>query len=675
MSVPAIRQLDGETQFGRGVDSNNPTDLPEGFYLRSINMVNRGRVLQTRPGYRWIATLPDGQLQGLTFLRPLRSAPQLVAVVAGTVYRSYAPYEEFEELEGLVFSSTAPAVYFAQATKSVRRNSDGSVSFVAPVATLLIQDGINAPAYYDGTDFAHIRGAKTTPVGTVMSWSGDRLWVANGNRIYVSDISDPYSFYEDTYNTLGGRQSFTVVGDVTGMAETPGSAAPQLLVFTDRQTVAFKSNVRERSSWPSLDDFQTTLFPLGCVSHRSLVTQHGMLYWMSPQGLVSFDSAALSLQSSELGIQDNEMAWSKARLNGYLAGIAGGSHENYLLMSVPHADNFNPHTWVLDFSIRARLNDAQPKAWSSVWTGTRPVEWVSAEINGVPRIFQASRDADGKNRIWEAFTSERRDEFCDIDWAVETRAYTEGNISQKEFRWAEIALSDLQGAVDISVKFAGVTKGRWIEILNNRFFANEGNIFAAQDMPDKVFALKKQVRLVRTQDVRDMELPEPTGCGVETNRLEKRDIGFQLCIRGSGPVAINSARVFQDAVAEEDNGACHTSEESGHYVRMDGSASTVLSELAALCDTCGTYTGVATVTATYGNTSITVTQTATSNISQDAADKLAEQRAWAEANLRLRREATPFTTEEPESTESEEGWDGKLDFSITIDSVYTPIVF
>ena len=337
MPNPPKRILDGDTQFRRGQDSINPLDLTEGYYLRSVNMLNRGGVLQTRPGYRWIATLPEGEhLQGFTVFRPFEGYPQIIVAIEGSIFRSYYPYEEFKRVEGVVFSSSARQVYFAHTVRSTSYNEDGSISFIKPLVTLIIQDGENAPAYYDGTVFAHLRGALSTPTGTVMAWSGDRLWVAKGSQIFVSDINNPVAFTEQTYNTLGGRQSFTVPHEVTGMAETPGTSTPQLLVFTQSETFVFQSSVRERDSWPTLPDFQTKIFDLGAVSSRSIVAMHGVLYWVCNFGLVSFDSAVLSLHSSELDFQDNEMAWSKARMNGYMASIAGCSFENYLILSVPH---------------------------------------------------------------------------------------------------------------------------------------------------------------------------------------------------------------------------------------------------------------------------------------------------------------------------------------------------
>jgi hypothetical protein len=679
MPSPPKRIFDGDAQFRRGVHSVNPLDLVQGFYARSVNILNRGGVLQTRPGYRWLATLPKGKLQGFTVFRPFDSEPQLLVVVGGFVYRSYYPYEKFTKVEGIFFSERVERVYFAHTVRVLKRNEDTSLTFITPIVTLMIQDGINAPAYYDGTDFLHLKGALTTPRGTVMAWSGDRLWVAQGSRIYVSDIGNPLSFFEEIYNTLGARQFFTVNGDVTGMAETPGSASPQLLVFTQSQTVAFQSNVRERSTWPTLPNFQTKLFDVGAVSHRSIVAQHGLLYWMTSFGLVSFDSAVLSLHSSELGFKDNEMAWSKARMNGYMASICGASFENYLIMSVPHESYYNPHTWVLDFTVRDTINEHEPKAWASVWAGTRPVEWVSVAILGVPRVFHASVDADGQNRIWEAFTSERRDEFCDIDWSIETRSYNAGNIFQKEMRFAELAFSDLQGAVDLSVKWAGANKGRWYEIANFRAWANEGNIFYDKPVPDPVFGLKKQVRLFRTLDVRNVPIVPPDGCAVESRALESQDSGFQLCISGNGPCALNTVRLFLDEVTDDHLADCPKSEDSGNFVRMSGCASHDLAELATMCASCGGYSGTVTVKAEYAGYEITVTKTAESCLSQAAADKIAEQQAWAEANLFLRREAPKFVvgeipTPEP-GPEPEPGYDPRLDFSDGRNSQYVPLVF
>lgn len=661
------RIIDGDSQFRRGFNSVNPLDLPAGFYYRSTNMSNRGGVLQTRPGYKWMATLPSGNLQGLTIFTPKDSSPQMVVAVDGAIYRSFLPYKEFEQLEGIEFSATAKDVFFATGTKSVRRNADASLTFIAPVNTLMMQDGVNAPAYYDGNSFGHLTGSKTTPIGTVMAWSGDRLWVASGNHIFVSDIDDPYSFFEDTYNTLGGRQFFLVEKEVTGMIEVPGAESPQLLAYTDSECIAFQSNIRNRDLWTTTADFQRTLFDIGCVSHRSLVAQNGLLHWFSPFGLVSLDSAVLAKHSSQINLLDNELAWSKSNLNAELSGVAAGSFENYLMVSVPYSDHYNRHTWVLDFTVKSTLNEQQPPAWASVWTGTRPVAWATSSIQGVPRIFFISRDYDNSNRLWEAFDSSRRDEGCDIDFTWETRVYSNGDITNKKFRFSEFGLANIQGAVDLRVWWAGGTKGRWRETGNVRIYANEGNIDGQLDLPDVIFGLKSQVRIFRTQDIKEKDNTELQTCGVESERNDTEDMGFMLRIAGSGPCAFMSARVFMDQVVEKKDGKCFESETEGHYVRIDGAASATLEPLEE--DVPEEFLGFYFAESTYQGVTVNGFGSANSSISQEAADKLAFQRAWAIVNAKLLAEAPPFVG----GGENEEAFDGGLDFSIEDNSQYLPM--
>jgi hypothetical protein len=665
------RVVDGDAQFRRGMNSVNPMDLPDGFYFRAFNLINRGGVLQTRPGYKWVATLPAGVLQGFTIFKPKGAASVLVAVVGGLVYKSIFPYSTFEQVEGIRLYSEAPAVYFAHTTKSVQRNADGSLSFIVPRNVLMISDNTSAPAYFDGVAAGHITGPKTTPTGGPMAWSGDRLWIAVGNQIYASDISDPFSFYEDTYNTLGGRQYFTVEGNVTAMSETPGLDSPQLLVFTSSQTIMFRSSIRERSLWVGTNDFQRTLFTnIGCVAHRSLVAQNGLLYWMSAYGLISFDAAVLSIQSSQLPFQDNEMAFSKARLNGNLSGVAGASFENFLLMSVPYAHNDNTHTWVLDYAVQNTLNDRQPPAWVSVWTGIQPVEWSAASVEGEPRIFCASRDADGSNRVWEAFDYRRRDEGCDIEWLIETRAYTNKNITLKEFRYAELRFSDLRGQVDLDVAWAGATKGRWRSIATSRILANEGTIDATENLGPLIFALKKQARIYRTQDVRDVPPGELTACGIESDFTDHQDVGFQLCIRGSGQGAIHSIRVYMDEVIENPDGKCNADETVDNFVRIDGAGSHDLTELETEIET--EYSASASATASYGGITVSATASATSTISQAAADKLAHQRAHAIVNAKLVYAAPPFVGGGAGLAVDPLDW--RLDFSLEGNSGYVPLL-
>lgn len=568
---------DGDMTFLNGMNSSlAPDQLTAGFYARSMNMVNRGGVLQTRPGYRCMFVTPDGFFQGGKLFKPKQGIPSILFGVAGNLYISDFPFRSFRKIDGVSFSPTARQLYFAQVEQSVRVNTDGSLSLITPRNLLIIQDGAqSAPVVFDGTSAEVQRGTGKIPLGGPMAWVGDRLWVARGALLFASDIANPLSFTEPLY--LASPTSFVLPNTITALTRNPATAFPQLLCFTQTTTTVFQAGIRDRSQWASTPDFQKEIFPnVGCGSQRSVVSHYGFLWWYSNFGLTSIDAAAQTFVSSALPYKDGEMIDSKSRLSSDLNGVACSTFENYLLVSVPHADKFNSHTWCLDNSTIVSGKSSLP-TWNSIWTGTRPVEWISDDINGIQRSLYFSADYDGKNRLWEAFTPDRLDDGCPISWYAELRGlHFDLPGKAKEFRYADVFMSELSGIVDIAIFWAGAARGKYKRILTKRIIASRGSLRSGEIVraTDKIFALKKQSRPLRTQDGRAIISEETlSSCDVESPALEFKDESFQLLIVGSGPAAIRGAITYAEPPTNiDDSGACEHDETEENFVRFDGAA-------------------------------------------------------------------------------------------------------
>jgi|GEM_PF-3972991 len=576
MAIKKIQEGDG--LFIGGMNSS----LEESFlqptsYSRAMNMVNRGGVLQCRPGYRCMMALPEGRLQGFFVFRPKFGTPILTFAVAGLIYTSQFPFRTFSQMEGVQFSDSARHIFFAQAEKGIERNADGSLQLITPRNILVIQDGgFTSPVIFDGNRGAHQRGTGAVPIGGHMAFSGNRLWVARDSRVFASDLANPSSFTETLYIT--GTSSFIFKADVTALVPMPGSALPQLIVFTADTTSILQSGIRDRPQWSSTPDFQREILPnIGAVSHRSVVSHMGFLWWFSRYGLVSFDSASQAFISSSLPYLDEQMTDSKGYLSEDLNGVAACTFENYLLLSVPYASKFNRHTWVLDNSSITSLEKSVP-SWNSFWTGTRPVEWFSGRIQGKERVFYISADVDGMNRLWEAFTPDRLDDGCPITWWAESRAFAASAPSKfKEFRYADLFLTELSGDVDVAAFWAGGRRGKFKRVLTKRIRAARGILRTGVNitMDDKIYALKKQSRYLRTQDIRALATKESlSSCRIECDYAEFKDDSFQLLVVGSGPGAIRSAVLYFDSPDQlDDAGKCEEDETEENFVRFDGAAS------------------------------------------------------------------------------------------------------
>lgn len=566
---------DGDLSFLPGMNSLlAPDQLPPGYYPRAVNMVNRGGILQCRPGYGCLDVFPDGVLQGGCWFEPRVGSPALVFAVSGVIYVSEYPYNSHREITGATFSPTAQNLFFEQVEQSVRLNSDTSQTLIAPKRWIVIQDGAeSAPALFDGTRLTRQTGRYKIPPGGVMKWVGDRLWVARGAKLYPSDIGNPLSFYEHV--AVATVRVFTLPGDITAMAKTPSATMPQLFVFTSTNTTLIQAGV-SRALWNSTPNMAQDVFPnIGATSHLGVTQHNGFLWWHAQHGLTSLDVSSLANVTSALPYADAEMADSKSRLSSDLSGVALGSYENYLLVSVPYADMQNTHTWVLDST--SLLAGKTAPVWNSVWTGTRPKQWLPMKVHGVARALYLSVDYDGKNRLWEAFTPDRMDNGCPITWWAEMRGYTFGSPGKlKKFRYADIFLSELSGRVDVGAFWAGAARGRYKRVAAEIINATEGSIRTGTNITadSHIFEFKKQSRAIRTQDALELYKNETlTSEKVEHPDTDTQDESFQLLVVGTGPAAIRAVVMYAEPPTNvDDSGGSGLNDADFNAVRFDGAA-------------------------------------------------------------------------------------------------------
>lgn len=572
-SVPRI--VDGDASFWPGMESvSDPVQLPPGAYARGMNVVNRGGIIQTRPGYRCKLTYPEGLAQGLAVFRPAVGPEEILAAVAGKIYRSAFPFDSYTQLPGIQFSPIARQVYFQQVEQNVRQNPDGSLSLIPARRIMVMQDGaLTAPATYDGTTSEH---TSTIPLGGPMAFIGDRLWVARDIYLFPSDIFNPLAFTDFLF--FATVEALVFSSAITALTTTPSTDNPALVVFTEDNTSFVQANIRDRAIWINVENFQKVVLPtIGCISPRSPVKIYGFLWWYSRWGLVNLDSSNAARISSKLPYRDNEMLHSKGRLAEDLSNLATGFYENYLLVSAPYVELRNRHTWCLDNSPQSNLNQIAPPVWNSFWTGTRPVEWVSGTFGGKSGIYYLSEDYDCENRLWEAFTPDRQDNKCPITCYVETRGYIASNpLVNKEFRYSKAYLGEISGVLDAAIFWAGSARGKFKRILTQRFIATRGCFRPGMriTMGTKLFALKKQSREAKTQDGREiLEGENQSSCDVESPNAEFIDEAFQLLIVWSGPAAVRGIRVFMDPTRNPElSGSCPEDETEENLVRFDGAS-------------------------------------------------------------------------------------------------------
>lgn len=630
---PAVKVAGGDSWSG-GVDSYSlPYRLDEGEVVMAMNCQVRGGMIRTRPGSETLFNMPAGLLQGATLFRPASGIAHIVFAVNGRIYVSQYPFTDYRRLDNLQFSVISPQMAWATCLKTTDYNSQGELIFLDnPYSVLVMQDGLTRAAYWDGTVARHLDPTPSyaevsppnrdeTPLGLWMCWSNNRLWVSRGNQIFASDIGNPLKFTETQY--LNEGRAFYLPGNCTGITEI--SEQQGILCFTAETGTSIKSSVQNRADWLTTPDFQKTILTnVGCVAPRSIVNQYGLTWWYSAKGLINLNDALRINITSRLDIQDNEMFYTKSNMSYRLQGVCGTYYENMLLESVPNGDKLNTHTMVLDQApFEGNVN-----AWCGFWTGWRPVEFCRGVVDGEERCFFASVDFDGRNRMWEMFTSDHTDNGQPITCWAEFREELFGDRDYKRWRYAELELRDTYGDVYVMAAVAGL-RGAFQPIMRKKIVATEGQVYADQEYGYQAHLLagsRPQTRILKTNE--DNKATECNNACVESQKSGLIDKGFTLLLSWSGVLGISAYRSFAQYDPSPIQGGCELDETSPNLINEQGcGAKSLFTEKESF------ETFESTQTYTKGDISYTVTTQ--SLISQGDADNRALQAATYSVLVRL----------------------------------------
>lgn len=650
--------IDYDATFFQGAKSDmDPAQLPVGYYWNGINTINLGGVLSCRPGYKCLQKLPAGRLQGATIFRPVLGLEQIIFAIDGLLYASPYPFETFSQIPNITLSPNAKQIFWAATTQAAKRNTEdlnSAITVIAPKSVLFAQDGGNsAPAWYDGSNSGQVSGnALDTPAGGPMQWVGDRLWIARDNQVFASDISNPFSFRERVY--LGGNESFFFTSEVTAMAVTPSIESPQLFVFTSRSGSIIQANIRDRTQWPITEDFQSEVVQVGCLAQRSAVSHYGHLVWFSQSGVAIFDPATSGKLTARLPVRDNEMLISKVTVDQDVSLVAAGTFGQFLMMSVPAQDVYNRDTWVLNNASLTSLSDDSGPSWAGIWRGTRPVEWVCGELGGVERALYVSVDADGNNRLWEAFQADRLDNGCPITWAFFSRSHfgmsapspMKNPGARCQLAWLDLAITGAAQDIDLGVFFAGSNQGMFRPMMTKQLSIAQGSFDSSQQvsMDTQVFSFKPQARVLRTEDVSQQSANPLAGdCGIEKPDLDGVDTSFQFLVVLHGPATVSWMRSFAKSLPEDyyGNGQACQDETGINAVRFDGVAVNVedigsaIAELGAAITQEFMSNQTQILHSVDGEFSAVGVGAAESIVSQEAADRVAQIIATQQAQAEL----------------------------------------
>lgn len=544
------RLYDGGIQFLLGVNSNLfPSALRPNQYSWAVNTINKGGIIDTRPGYETRFRLPDGKAQGITAFTPTDGELNLVVAVSGKIYVSQFPFDTYTQLAGIQFDPFVDHVVWQEAIQS----RVGAV-ITDPKAVLIMQDGVSKAAYWDGAVARHLNPGGTTNEtvqGLWMAWVGSRLWVARGRQVFASDIFDPLHFNETGY--IGGGGSFQAMdGDIiTALARTADARA--LLVFTIHNTTSILASITDRAQWPTTPNFVSLIFPgVGASSGKSIFFHNGNLWWWSVEGARNYTAVGQSIANSSNAVSSIEMKRSFDNLSQVVQNrVCGFSFNTFLGFSIPSGDVFNRHTWVMDTSTNSQITGNAPPAWLGIWMGTRPVEWTTANVRKKDRVFYLSQDACGV-RVWEAFMPDRTDNgdriFCSVEFPGlvfnEPTAF-------KKFLFTAYFLSYLSGNVSITADYKGEW-GCWKRIADLNLCAEDcfDEIICNENNP----TILNQNRYFKTQEANHVCLSE------EGSFSEDISTYFQNRIRWYGKNAVRIYKSQAQQFQENSTGECAKSD-------------------------------------------------------------------------------------------------------------------
>lgn len=630
-------KVSGDDSFEFGVNSNiTPGRLQPGEYMMGMNIINRGGIAQTRPGSASLPfDIPGNNLQGITLFTPSSGPASLVFVVDGLVYYSPYPFREYFPLPNLQFSRYTKYVSWASCVQFTDYTTTGLLySLDKPKNILIMQDGETRAAYWDGSASGHINPATSnseftvqgydgTPVGLWMCWSNNRLWVARDNMVFASDIGNPLKFTEAQY--LNEGRAFYLPGKCTGIVETADQQG--IICFTSEVGVFIKSSVQDRSKWLSTEEFVKTVLPyVGCVAPRSIVGQHGLIWWMTPKGLINLNDALKLHISSRLDVQDQQMAQSKTTMSHNISGACGSFFDNFIFHALPIGDKQNTRLHVLDQTI---VQGQLANSWPSYWEGWRPVEFARGVINTKERVFCLSRDYDGYNRIWELFLHDRTDNGLPITCYVQTRPHFFENRDYKAFRYLEVEMCNISGEVAVMMAAQGL-RGAYQVIGTKDITSQIGQIYydvLYGDGANDIFGTRPQTRIIKSKDGY-----EPSDCNSECVESEINgliDKCFSVLIVWSGIAGISAYRVFARTEPKDYRGDCEDDETGETRMLTSGGCSST--EILSASSPFSSYYATATYSRIDPVSGLPVTNTSTQSsiINQaDATRKATQMAKW-----------------------------------------------
>jgi hypothetical protein len=554
------RQYDPQSFWLKGARSDvDPLGVAADNYLWARNVYHLRGMPTTRPRLRAIAHFERGWPQGVHVYETITSRKYLVACVSGQLFVSADPFRVWSKIGDVSLAPDARQVFFSTALKNAHTLPDGTTTIVPPVNLMFATDGLGKAVIYDGA-----RGRYSTPgapefglpIGSFTLPANNRLALASGNAMHLSDLDSPDQFIEEL--TLGsGGGTFNFRKPITCLGQPFQNGA--LLAFTNSQTDTFQTQILDRTTWFSTQDFRKTILPkIGCVAAKSFVNHYGLANWFSNNGQVTMDDAFQAYRGSKLNMTDEPMQRSKNALSGDRTQVCAISHDKYIITSVPSFGPYNGESWLYSD------NNLGNPSWESVIEGITPVDWSSAIFAGRQRTFCLSiddpTDPFSGCTVWEFMPNPAANmgltgDEGPVRASLETGIYnmTRG-FDDSDLAFVEVELDNCVGKVDFRIAFAPARTGAFRNLKATTI--NAGS--PMQPFPDvdgemplgALLGCRPESRVLRSEEFH-VEQDSVTEDAKESFNPANRDRGFIVYLEWDGQCSVRAVRVFLEPTHQD----------------------------------------------------------------------------------------------------------------------------
>lgn len=478
MDKNVVTEYQGSWQSGV-TSAIAPKFVPDGFAVSAINTRFRGGSPHPRCVTYTQNLIFQGDADqdyfadeiyqgGCRYNRP--DGDYIVMVIGGRVY-SLEPTRESNDWN--VYDLTpdypnnryAPIAYLCQADRYV-----------------VIQDGEHVPIVVDGLTAFRVGGVNPIPIGTVMAYVNNRLWlVVQGNQLVAGDLLNSednavLKFTENLYLNEGG--SFSPPGAFGNILSLSAQAFQDTATGQGTLTVGCEYGVFSinglvpRDQWKNTTIQQITLIDVGFTGHRSACNVNGDLWFLSHDGWRSYRQARAEIQGWNHVPLSNPVRQyvDNDTVENRLYTSAVYWDNRLLVTSGPYVSNNRPANFgllSLDFHpVSTGFAASAPPAWDGYWTLLGDVcELLTGVFDSRKRCFALCL-VNGSNALYEI----KADGYADddttpISWELDTKKYffddPRGAMLKKIVSGGDIRTSDRQGSTTTTIQYRQDDSCQW----------------------------------------------------------------------------------------------------------------------------------------------------------------------------------------------------------------------